>query len=144
MARVKVRNHNTYPFTQKFQGKDVFIGAKGAPDDFVEMDEEDAVVFLGTYKPFKLDNKGMHDPAHFKMLKIERDPNEIKTDTFTGNHRCPACKEQTSSWTELEAHMRLMHQDNLVRDAEYEKYQAQKAKDNGAKQQSAGAAAAQR
>lgn len=134
MALVKIRNLNVHPFEQKYQGKMVHFGAKGSSDDYVEMDEEEAVVFLGQFSPFKLDNKGQHDPKYFKMLKIERDPKApVKDAAAVVGHDCPACKEQTSSWLELEAHMRLMHSDQLVKDAEYEKYLAQKAKDNGAK-----------
>lgn len=139
MALVKVRNMNQYPFEQKHKnGTMVSLAAHGKPGDFVEMDEEDAVVFLGQFKPFKMDNKGNHDPRHFKMLKIERDPNEVKKDQVTQKPICPVCREQTSSWLELEAHQRLMHQDQLVKDAEYEQYLEQKAKAN-AKASGAGA-----
>lgn len=135
MALVKVRNLNVHPFSQKFRGDTLRIAA----GDYIEMDEEDAVQFLGQFYPFKLDNKGNHMPEHFKMLRIEKDPGQIVKDHVTNKFMCPACKEQTSSYVELEAHMRLSHSDNLLRDAEYEKYQAQKAKENGAKAASAGA-----
>ena len=121
MASVKVRNLNVHPFEQKFQGKMIHL----APQAAIDMDEEDAIVFLGQYSPIKKDNKGNDDPKYYKMLRIERDPNTIATkDPHGGKFVCNACKEQTSSWTELEAHMRLMHSDNLVKDAEYEKYLA--------------------
>lgn len=135
MSVVKVRNLNVHPFEQKYQGKLISI----APGEFVQMEWEDAVVFLGMFSPFKMDNKGQHDPKFYKMLKIEKDPNKTEGAVAASGHSCPACKEQTSSWTELEAHMRLMHSDQVVKDVEYEKYQAQKAKDHAGKQASAGA-----
>jgi hypothetical protein len=138
MAIVKVRNMNQHPFEQKHKnGQMIQLAPHGKPGDFVEMDEEDAVVFLGQFKPFKMDNKGNHDPRHYKMLKIERDPNEVKKDRES-KIICPVCREQTSSYIELEAHQRLMHSDQLVRDSEYETYLEQKAKAN-AKSTGAGA-----
>jgi len=139
MSFVKVRNLNVHPFEQKYQGKLIHLGPMGAADDFVEMEYEDAIVFLGMFSPFKMDNKGQHDPKFYKMLKIEKDPNEVVGTAASSGHGCPACKEQTSSWLELEAHMRLMHSDSIVKDVEYEKYLAQKAKDHAGKQASAGA-----
>lgn len=134
MAFVKVRNLNKHPFKQKHKnGSNIEIPAGG----FVEMDEEDAVVFLGQFSPVKLDNKGNHDPRYFKMLKIERDPKQIQKDRDS-KPTCPVCREQTSSWLELEAHQRLMHSDQLVKDSDYEAYLEQKAKAN-AKAAGAGA-----
>jgi hypothetical protein len=133
MARVIVRNLNEHPFAQKFNGVQISLGKAGEPNDSVEMDEEDAVLFLGTFHPMKLDNKGNHDPRFFKKLRVERDPSEVKKDLVNNKPICPVCREQTSSWTELEAHQRLMHADQLVKDPEYDLYLAQKAKGNAAK-----------
>lgn len=137
--KVKVKNLNEYPFSQKFRGDMILIGA----GESIEMDEEDAVQFLGQFCPPKLDNKGNHDPKFFKKLRIERPDNYVAKDIVANKFVCNACKEQTSSWVELEAHMRLMHSDQLVKDEEYDKFVAsQKAKDNGAKAASAGGARA--
>lgn len=129
MAVVKIRNLNKYPFTQKYQGKDVSIGA----GEYIEMDEEEASVFVGMFFPFKRDNKGQDDPRYFKMLRIERDSAAVSVDKFANKFMCTACKEQTSSWVELEAHMRLMHSDQpTASDPELDKELAQK-RERGAK-----------
>lgn len=138
MAMVKVRNMNSHPFEQRHKNGTTYrLAPKGAPGDMVEMDEEDAVVFLGQFKPFKMDNKGNHDPAHYKMLKIER-PSGAESAERETKPVCQVCRLQTSSWLELEAHQRLVHSDQLVKDLEYETYLEQKAKAN-AKAAGAGA-----
>ncbi len=127
MAIVKVRNLNAHPFNQKFKGIEIHIAPNGQTGDYVEMDSYDAEMFLGQYSPVKPNNKGQQDPKSFKWLKIERDPKDVhKEDVATNGHRCPACTEQTSSWLELEAHMKIMHADSIVKDEAY--YASQKAK----------------
>jgi hypothetical protein len=120
MAQVKVRNLNAHPFTQKFKGVTLSIGAKGTQNDFIEMDYEEAVEFLGTFYPFKLDNKGNHDPRFFKMLKIEGAPTAYSPAKV--EIRCNVCREVCPSWLDLEAHQRIMHGDQLVKDEEYQKW----------------------
>lgn len=130
MAVVKVRNLNKHPFEQKHRNGSLYrFAAAGQPGDTIEMDEEDAVIYLGQMSPIKVDNKGNHDPKFFKMLEIVKDPQAVKKDRDS-KPICPVCREQTSSWLELEAHQRLMHSDQLVKDLEYEQYLEQKAKAN--------------
>ncbi len=129
MALVKVRNNNSHTFEQDYQGRKISI----QPGQFVEMDEEDAVVYLGMKSTIKIDNKGNHDPKYFKMLSIERG-NSPATKTIDNKFMCNACREQTSSWVELEAHTRLMHSDlEQFSDPVLEKDLAQKKRDHGAK-----------
>src|SRR5689334_10808269 len=67
MALVKVRNRNTYPFTQKFKGKEVTI----QPNGTVQMEFEDAVEFRGAFSPIKRDKDGNPHPSSYKMIEIE-------------------------------------------------------------------------
>ena len=112
MGLVKVRNINKHPFEQKFNGQLIHL----EPDEAIEMDEEDAVLFKSAFHPFKVDKNGNHNPKFYKMLRIEKPEGYVAKDPIAGKFQCQACKEQTSSWTELEAHMRLMHTDTHIKD----------------------------
>jgi hypothetical protein len=120
MANVKVKNLNVHPFSQKFKGVDIRLAAHGSSGDAIDMDYEEAVEFLGTFYPFKLDNKGNHDPKFFKMLKIDGKPEHH--DAKKAEIRCPVCRELCPSWLDLEAHQRVMHQDQVLKDEEYQKW----------------------
>lgn len=123
---VLVRNTNSHPFEQKFKG----VIFKFAPGEAKEMDLEEANEFLGAYVPFKVDKNGQHNPKFFKKFELECPTTGHKARTTAdmaaylrkinpeGNgalekFRCMACSEQTSSWQELEAHIRLMHPEQL-------------------------------
>ena len=65
---VKVHNLNIHPYNEKFAGQDISIPAGG----FVEMDDDQAELFLQKFT-FPVKNEmGLHDPKFFKRLKIER------------------------------------------------------------------------
>lgn len=68
MAKVKVWNDNKYPHTEKFKGELVTI----APQEFIEMEYEEAVEFKGNFTEPKRLGDGTHDPRFFKMIRVER------------------------------------------------------------------------
>ena len=66
---VKVHNLNIHPYNEKFSGQDIHIPAGG----FIEMDDDQAELFLQKFT-FPVKNEmGLHDPKFFKKLKIERE-----------------------------------------------------------------------
>ena len=57
--QVKVFNDNVHPYTEKFRGKEITIGAK----QFIEMDEDEAEYFKGTFTFPVKNGEGLPDPA---------------------------------------------------------------------------------
>ncbi len=68
MAKVKVWNDNKYPHTERYKGKEITIPA----GEYIEMDYFDAVDFQGQFTPVRYLGTGAHDPACFKMIRVER------------------------------------------------------------------------
>jgi hypothetical protein len=64
--KVQVVNDNTYPYTEEFKGQKITIEPKG----HVEMERDDAVLFLGTFSPISYDVDGNPHPKSYKKLKI--------------------------------------------------------------------------
>ncbi len=66
---VKVVNDNVHPYRERFRGKEIYIG----PNESVEMDLNDAHLFLGTMPPnIERGANGLQDPKTYKMLRIEQ------------------------------------------------------------------------
>lgn len=64
---VKVWNHNVHPYSEKFRDQLITI----QPNQFIEMDEDEADYFLQTFTFPVKDPQGRPDAKHFKKLKIE-------------------------------------------------------------------------
>jgi len=71
---VKVWNDNTYPYSEKFRGKEVVIEA----GKFVEMEYDQAIIFKGTMNTVKRTKDGGFDPRYFKRIRVE-EPNKPKS-----------------------------------------------------------------
>lgn len=67
MALVDVVNKNVHPFRSKFRDLEIDIPAGGK----IEMDHEDAILFLGEKQPMKFDGQDNQLPESYKMLFIE-------------------------------------------------------------------------
>jgi hypothetical protein len=65
--KVKVVNYNSYPYEEEFKGDKIKI----APNGHVEMDRDDAVLFLGQFNSIVRDVDGNPHPKSFKRLRIE-------------------------------------------------------------------------
>jgi len=65
--KVKVWNDNEHPYTEKYRGDQVTIAAK----KYVEMELEDAIMFMGQCSPRVLNADGRDDPKGFKKLRRE-------------------------------------------------------------------------
>ena len=65
--KVKVHNRNTYPYTEEYQGEKLTIPA----GKFIEMQEMDAVQFLGQFNSIERDADGNPHPKSYKKLEID-------------------------------------------------------------------------
>jgi hypothetical protein len=73
---VKVWNDNTHPYREEFKGNKIDIPA----GKFVKMQDDEAVLFLGTMNPMKFDVDGKQDPKSYKKLRIEKIPQQKDQD----------------------------------------------------------------
>ena len=113
MSLCHVVNDNVHPFRQEFKEEMISIPAGGK----IEMDQEDAVMFLGMFYPPKKDGNDQPDPKHFKKLRIE----PIKggsVEPVKESFVCQKCKFVAQSKEDLESHIDEMHLDDLA-DADF-------------------------
>lgn len=88
---VKVWNDNVHPYKEKFRGKTIEIG----PRDYVEMDLNEAHIFLGVMPPnIEVDAGGIQKPTSYKMLRIER-PDVIKAEPEVRRGRPKGVKDDS-------------------------------------------------
>jgi hypothetical protein len=69
---VRVLNENIYPYEEMFRERLIRI----EPQAHIEMDEDEAMYFLGQFRFPVRDGQGRPDPKHFKKLKIH--PEDLK------------------------------------------------------------------
>lgn len=64
----KITNKNSYPYKEKFKGKNIEIPPGGS----IEMEYYEGVEFMGTMCPVERDAGGTPKPTSYKQLVIER------------------------------------------------------------------------
>lgn len=74
MPLVKVVNDNVHPYEERFRDQTIKIEAGKS----IQMEHEDAVMFLGQMNSIKRTVDGGPDPKSFKKLRIE-DPKVEKS-----------------------------------------------------------------
>lgn len=123
MPMCKVVNDNVHPFKQEFKESVINIPAKGS----VEMDRDDAVMFVGAFFAPKLDGNDQPDPRFFKMLRIEegsKKADEPVEETFV----CQRCKFVAKSQDELNSHIETEHAEDWADEDFKEKHAEETAK----------------
>ncbi len=115
MAMYRVWNDNTHPYRENFKGDKIEILAK----QYVEMSEDDALQFKGTFSPPIRDADGNDLPQGYKMIRIERITGEVEAPQVD-ELRCLACNFKASSPTVLELHSKESHAQQVVVDEEAE------------------------
>ena len=111
---VKVHNDNIHPYNEKFSGQDIHIPAIS----YIEMDEDQAEVFLGKFV-FPVKNEmGLNDPKFFKKLRIEK---PLKENVEADSLICHATGKKAASKEEL-VEMLSSFRHLLVRDDEAEEF----------------------
>lgn len=108
MSQVYVWNDNTHPYSEKFKGMQIDIPAR----ECVMMEEDDAVLFLGTLGSFKKGANGLQDPKTYKRLRIEK--TSVSTAKAAPTYRCNGCGIEYPNAKALEAHAKIEHADTLI------------------------------
>lgn len=120
--KVQVVNDNVHPYSEKFRGKEIFIKPHGS----IEMDYNEAHVFLGTMPPnIEVDAGGTQKPTSYKMLRIVplgADKPAEPTKTF----KCMADGKEFRSQAELDAYIAENHTEAMIDEDAKEKVVAKK------------------
>lgn len=113
-TNVKVYNRNSFDHVEKFKGGIVTIKA----NSFIEMDYEEANLFLGQMFPPKFDKNGLQKKESFKRLEIDQ-ADKKKAELHLRNEKdekakrifvCMACGEEFKSKKELLKHCDENHE----------------------------------
>lgn len=116
---VKVYNDNVHPYSEKFKDQKLEI----PPHEFIEMEYEEAVQFLGTYSPIKVDADENPIPQCYKMLRIVKPV--IKATPGVANFNCQKCGYKGANNKDLGEHLDATHADEeLVKLEELDEYLA--------------------
>lgn len=103
MGLYRVYNDNVHPFQQEYNGDMIKI----PPKQYVEMEREDAKVFMGMYYPMKLDAMDQQDPRSYKMLRL------VPPEGFEAENKptCHICGSKFDGEKTLAAHIDEAHAD---------------------------------
>lgn len=107
--KVKVRNLNEYPYKEDFRDQKIHIEAGG----YIEMEDDEAILFLGQFSPIKVDGDGKALPVSYKKLKIEYPGNLPYESKETKDHTCVGCGFEAQSTKELQTHIFASHADQM-------------------------------
>lgn len=117
MAKVRVWNDNVHPYKELFKGDQISIG----PKKFIEMDEEEANQFRGTFAPMVFDADGNDMPEGYKMIRIEKIlADEVAPAPVVDDMLCLACSYKADSKADFAEHLKT-HSDQVVVDEVAEK-----------------------
>lgn len=109
MPRVRVYNENIYTHEEMFRDELIKIPVGG----FIEMDEDEAHLFFGQYKPPIRDAGTGHDPRGFKKLRMERIGKEVKKETQVDAFQCMSCNKKFKGKETLDFHIAEFHAEQI-------------------------------
>lgn len=67
MPKIRIWNDNAHIYTEKFMDREIKI----LPGKYLDMEADEGIRFLGTYKAPELDGTGQPKPESFKKLRRE-------------------------------------------------------------------------
>jgi len=114
MAKVRVYNDNDVVHRERFKGVDYSI----KPGEFIEMEDEDAVLLLGQFRSIVKMKSGLQTKESMKILRmvpIEK-PGASKEDEKAHEHVCMKCGFKAQNKAGLSAHIRANHLESMVDD----------------------------
>lgn len=115
MAKMRVYNDNVHPYQETFKGDLIKIPSKG----FITMEEDDAILFRGTYAPITRDGDGQPLPTSYKMIRVVPEGDQTQTEKSMPQFVDPVTGRIASSEAEYKA-MLAEHKDSLLVDDEAE------------------------
>lgn len=112
---VKVWNDNTYVYQEKFLDRTIVI----EPNQYVVMEQDEAIQFLGAMPPqgIMADADGRPDPRGYKKLRIASmtEVEKLKSKGINADGLvCHRCKYVASGQSDLDEHVMANHYQDLV------------------------------
>lgn len=115
MPKVRVWNDNVFKHSERFRDELIEIPAGKC----IEMEYDDAHLFLGQYFPIRKDGAGNQTRESYKMLRIEDGPIPIQKEM--SKTKCQSCGEDFETEKLLDAHVSEKHLDQMVDEDEKKK-----------------------
>lgn len=111
---VRVYNDNKYEHREEFRDEDIIIPAGG----YIEMEREDAVLFLGQLFTPKFSKHGLQTDRSKKKLRIDETVVRpgAKPEKAGETFKCQACNKDFKSKAGLQSHIRTHHKHLMVDD----------------------------
>ena len=111
MAKAKVWNMHPLGYTHKEMFREEMIEIKA--NEFIVMDDEDAVLFKGQYFPMKFDAQDQQDPKSYKVIKVEP-MKEAAVVADAEKYVSMIDGKEFTSQAELDAHLKQFADQNFV------------------------------
>lgn len=129
MPKIRIWNDNSLPYTEKFMDRNIKI----LPGKYIDMESDEAIRFLGTYRAPELDGMGQQKPESFKMLRKEIiEPlfddgkgSSLSPKNPTEKIKCNVCGYEAINQWELDGHINACHLNEMADKKEQEKRMAQ-------------------
>jgi hypothetical protein len=114
---VKVHNRNIYPLVERFKGSTIKIEA----NSFMEMDYDEAMIFMGQFHPMQFDKGGVQKPESYKWIEIDKEDEErVKLQRGGAKsaekvkYVCQVCAQEFLTKNGLMKHVKSKHLDAMV------------------------------
>ena len=114
MSKTRVYNDNKIEHVEMFKGQAIRI----APGGYVEMEDEDAVLFKSQFRTPKFDKSGRNQTLEsMKVLRLEPVVNGAEKEAPQDEaFRCHKCGKTAANKAGLLAHIRANHVESMVDD----------------------------
>lgn len=132
MPQIRIWNDNSVAYSEKFMDRDIKI----LPGKFLDMDADEGIRFLGTYRAPELDGMGKQKIESMKRLRKEII--EPLFDDGTGSSlsknnpkesiKCNVCGFEAVDQWHLDGHINACHLNEMADKEEQKKRMAQKAR----------------
>jgi len=114
MPQIRIWNDNTVPYKERFREQDINI----LPGKFIDMEADDAIQFLGTYSPIKVDGSGNPTRESMKMLRREfiEPLFDDGTNSFNASEdfKCNVCGKKCVDQEHLDGHINANHLNEMI------------------------------
>ena len=132
MPQIRIWNDNSVAYSEKFMDRDIKI----LPGKYLDMDSDEGIRFLGTYRAPELDGMGQQKIESMKRLRKEIiEPlfddgagSSLSKSNPTEKIKCNVCGFEAVDQWHLDGHINACHLNEMADKEEQKKRMAQKAR----------------
>ena len=132
MPQIRIWNDNSVAYSEKFMDRDIKI----LPGKYLDMDSDEGIRFLGTYRAPELDGMGQQKIESMKRLRKEIiEPlfddgtgSSLSKNNPTEKIKCNVCGFEAVDQWHLDGHINACHLNEMADKEEQKKRMAQKAR----------------